>query len=533
MTEKNFFGTTLNSLLSATKKLLPRKTISTILGVSESAISQWTKGKTFPEPTKVKDLIVLYKAQELDSHQNELLSEFMCSLEFPIHEIWHKAPDALKDELLSDYVLKDIESDIHNSISVLYYDLKQELFYQFLKQIEIVKIDLQNKLLTISGENPLIENNSTFEKVTRLKKLKSLFRQRSYSHYLTQYAKTIKEINKYQNYQLKKMLDASKLEVHDFYPNHLLKVDNSVQRTTMRSNNENGLDENKFQSSMSFHFTESLPEKSLWPILTNGCLENKEVNSKIFVSDRSNAMKVMNCFLYDFAKIEINACHFFELTFGDPLDRTKELLVISMTNEINDHISLLEERKIKSHLVFDYFSKPKRKIFEIASCSAPTPGKTKIKDTKWKENPLLRFSLYWDEKINYFGHSSNDLKFYENLKTMLIQTSMDDEFEDSKKSDYLLKPEITNNDYGVRLIKLKKNEQKHENNLGSNLIILLIGDITLSEKREKHNKKYQLSSSILQNNKKACMATITNIKDCCIEGQGDLSLALLVEKYKT
>lgn len=532
MTVKNLFGITLHNLLVATKKLLPRKTLSTILGVSEPAISQWTKGKTFPDPAKIKGLIALYKAQDLDSNQKQLLSELMCSLEFPVHEIWHKMPDVLGDQLLSDYVLKDTETDLHNSISILYYDLKLELFNQFLRQIEMIKIDLQNKLLHNSEESPAIENRSTFEKVTRLKKLKNIFRQKSYSYYLTQYTNSIKEINISQNQQLKKMLDDVKIELHDLSPNYKSNLDLTLQPNPQIQPNEINklLTRNESLSSISFHFSELLHDKSIWPMFRDKCIKSKEANSKIFISNRSSAMEVISCFLDDFAKIEIDASHFLELTFGDPLGRTKELLKIIMTNEINDYITL-EERKIKSHLVFDYFNKSREKIIEISSCSTPTHNKTKVKGSKRKEDQLLRFALYWDEKVNYY--SKDDFKFFDDLMTMLIQTSKDDKLEDSRKTEYLLKPEITNNDYSVRLIKLKKNEQKHENILGINLLILLIGEITLSEMQEKHVKKYQLSSSILQNNKNACMATLMNIKDCYIEGQDDLSLALLVEKYKT
>lgn len=246
ISENNFFQAALNSLLLATKNILPRKTLSVALGVSESAISQWVKGKTFPDPAKIRGLISLFKAQELDSHQKALLFDFMCSLEYPIHEVWRKAPEAFKDQLLSDYILNDIESDIRSSISLLFYDLKQELFIHFIKQIAIIKTDLENKMLKISGEKNIIDNDSVYDKVRRLKKVQGSFKQSLYSDFLLKYTGSIKEIHTSQRNQLNKALEDSNNEIRECYQLRGINSEELSQASFTSLNRANNEQEKKY-----------------------------------------------------------------------------------------------------------------------------------------------------------------------------------------------------------------------------------------------------------------------------------------------
>lgn len=189
---ENLFGNALNTLLTANKNTISRKTLAATLGVSESSISQWTNGKTFPEPDKLRSILVIFDQISIEENQRNVYRKFITVLEFPLFILWHKAPESLRNLYASDYVLTDKHSDLHNSMSFFYYELKQELYYHFQKQTELIKDKMSDYLCS----QEYIKGCSNQSRLTTLKKIKSGMRDQKISTKLRNYTDSVKEVNK-------------------------------------------------------------------------------------------------------------------------------------------------------------------------------------------------------------------------------------------------------------------------------------------------------------------------------------------------
>lgn len=201
--ENNLFGNTLKELITSNKNVLSRKILANILGVTESAISQWVCGKIFPEPDKIRSIIIIYNKISSDELARKNYAKFIKILEFPLLALWQKAPENLQNIYTSDYILIDMQTNLQNSMSFLYFELKEEIYYQFQKQLEQVKEGITNCVFN----EKYFESNSKLSKLSLLNKMKLAMLDNKLDYKLNIYTNKIKEIHTSINLLLKEKLE--------------------------------------------------------------------------------------------------------------------------------------------------------------------------------------------------------------------------------------------------------------------------------------------------------------------------------------
>jgi hypothetical protein len=188
----NVFGYALEGLLDATKAKISRKEWSILLGVSEAAISQWVNGKTFPEQDKLQSMIKVYQKHHLDAEEQEAFNYFITTLELPMAKVWSKMPSRLEDKSLSDYVVSDLKNDTENSIKILFYDLKTELYNQLNRQIQL-HIEHLTNILVKREKNA--EEETLHDKILKRDALKLAFQKKDNRKLLSNYTESVKDFH--------------------------------------------------------------------------------------------------------------------------------------------------------------------------------------------------------------------------------------------------------------------------------------------------------------------------------------------------
>lgn len=142
----NDFIKTLTSLLTEVT-FFNRKYWTDVLDVSNSAITQWLKKETFPEPEKLNTLLAAFRKKSPDSFSDSKLSDFLCQIEMPVEKIFENIPSKVKEKKLSGYMLKSYQHDCEKVISVLNYDLKKECYNQQMREADILLSSLEEYMV--------------------------------------------------------------------------------------------------------------------------------------------------------------------------------------------------------------------------------------------------------------------------------------------------------------------------------------------------------------------------------------------------
>jgi hypothetical protein len=202
MENENIFGKALERLMNAVRNKYSRKDWTSMLGISEAAVSQWIKGKTFPAADKLEMIITVLSSQDFNSQEQQAYDAFMALLESPAASAWPKLRDDLINKKLSDYVLQSDTNALNNNISGMFYDLKLALYQDINRQIDIHTNHLCKLLLNEVSNN----EDSFYEISVRHSKLMSAFTSAVNRKVLHDYTTKVQSVYSFFNILLEKLL---------------------------------------------------------------------------------------------------------------------------------------------------------------------------------------------------------------------------------------------------------------------------------------------------------------------------------------
>lgn len=501
ISKKNIFGKALGDLFACTKEILSRKMLSAVLGVSESAISQWVNGKIFPDAEKLRAIITIYDKQELDDFQKEKYLEFKAVLEHPLHGLWKKAPDSSKCLYASDYVLQNLQEDVENSISVLYYDLKLELYQQFLHQISIIQSELVDKL----QENRKSEETLK-SKVDDLKQLRHSLQSAKNHTKLTKYSRFVQTVYFSMNNYLKTKLNA----LDDF---------------------EESIDEFSGWSKINTSTDGLIYEGNL--ICDELGLEMSEIREDRtqierqwqFKNGMNESPNSLNQAFKRLVKISSDDNNLVSITFGSPLFENHELFSVKIQKGCPVYLSsgfdlnwpdTNRSRPYGWHSIFFH-----RQILPVDKCNYSRQNlerNTSHLTYISRENSEDQLNS-WKKPagLDNFRRQFIDVKD----SVMLIKA-----FQEFRHSDFLIKSDLTNHEYSVRVLDLSQDE-KAALYLHHGAFIVIMDKRLSQYNREAHDLD---CFHILSYENRA--KNMSEYHKCCLDVDLESSVALVIQKLK-
>lgn len=520
--ETNIFGKMLEALLESTKAKISRKDLATILGVSDSAISQWTTGNTNPDADKVKMLIALYQEMDLTDEERIVFDSFLSILELPTRDVWRKAPSKFSDRKYSDYLIQELHINVENSISILFYKLKTELYNQLLREIEIHKEFLIDHFWDkANGENN--KHNETFyERAVKIKFIESELQSKANVYYLTNYVDKVKLFHQELNNQLKKYINDEQnnlfsCEIADGKDFERFFQDKNISRENYIVNlNEHG--------SNNFEIIQTMRESNDLPVLHYSRYSNV---------GRTRSIEDYLGKLGDIFRISAKAEDSYEITFNDPQQTQRELLSIEISEFSPDHYIRTNWKYNTMVMCYGYNKEIESWNEVVHSAVLNQRNYKKLKELAAYD--VKQYAMEFDtNRLKDVPGTDWESTIAEKLKLLCRKRSSQKTFH-----SYLITPEHTQRQYSVEIIRIGNREKIIESRDGNSFVILIFGRLLIKSKRNHSDTTWITSYFNEQRNNpmsgsdsfSGCIHLLENDNHYSIQSQDDNSIALLVREY--
>ncbi len=198
----NDFSNSLKGLIDEAK-IYARKSWANILGVSEAALSQWTKGQTMPQPQHIESILTVSRNEKLTEYQQKCLNSFVASLENAVENSnsWNDS----SREKISDYLIKQRLETLNNGINTLFYDLKLEFVNQQLREFQIIREDLEFVFCDIKEADNITTKAKAYDRVN------DIFKDEAYRPRLEAYTEKIRQVHYRYLDELRKCLKSEEI----------------------------------------------------------------------------------------------------------------------------------------------------------------------------------------------------------------------------------------------------------------------------------------------------------------------------------